>query len=68
MFVCFFIIKNIIKHLQCITTNDSMQLLTGFTENEEIYPFLIYDTNQEQQKEKLGRPESFGGLKSSVRP
>lgn len=29
-----------------------MQLLTGFTENEEIYPFLIYVTNQEQQKEK----------------
>lgn len=34
-----------------------MQLLTAFTENEEIYPFLIYVTNQEQQKEKKGRPK-----------
>lgn len=35
-----------------------MQLLTAFTENEEIYPFLIYVTNQEQQKR-----EEMGGQK-----
>lgn len=36
-----------------------MQLLTAFTENEEIYPFLTYVTNQEQQKEKRGRPNGL---------
>lgn len=39
-----------------------MQLLPAFTENEEIYPFLIYVTNQEQQKEKRGRRKVFGGF------
>lgn len=42
-----------------------MQLLTAFTENEEIYPFVIYFTNQEQQKRL--EDEGYGGLKCSVR-
>lgn len=45
-----------------------MQLLTAFTHNEEIYPFLIYVTNQEQQKREEMEAKGFGGLKNSVRP
>ncbi|MEQ2194816.1 hypothetical protein XENOCAPTIV_003465 [Xenoophorus captivus] len=51
IFKCLLYSKISSKHLQCLTTNESMQLLTAFTENEEIYSFLIYVTNWQQQTE-----------------
>jgi len=45
-----------------------MQLLTAFTENEEIYPFLIYVTNREQQKEKRGKPKGSKDSSAQVDP
>lgn len=42
-----------------------MQLLTAFTENEEIYSFLIYVTNQQQQKENRGRSSGSEDTPSS---
>lgn len=45
-----------------------MQLLTAFTENEEIYPFVFYVTNQEQQKEKRGRPKGVEEWRVQVDP
>lgn len=39
-----------------VQQNHPMQLLTAFTENEEIYPFLFWPTNRRRQQEKRGRP------------
>lgn len=51
-----------------VQQNDPMQLLTAFTENEEIYPFLFLTYKPETAKREEREAKWVGGCECSVGP